>query len=43
LCEEFGFSELAAKLSEFRSSMDFEEGKGKADQPRQIRNWLSEV
>jgi hypothetical protein len=25
LCEEFGFSELAAKLSEFRPSMDFKE------------------
>jgi hypothetical protein len=25
LCDEFGFSELAAKLSEFRSSMDFKE------------------
>jgi hypothetical protein len=25
LCEEFGFTELAAKLSEFRPSMDFKE------------------
>jgi hypothetical protein len=27
LCKEFDFSELAAKLSEFRSSMDFKEGE----------------
>jgi hypothetical protein len=27
LCNEFGFSELAAKLSEFRPSMDFKEGE----------------
>jgi hypothetical protein len=25
LCEEFGFSKLSAKLSEFRSSIDFKE------------------
>jgi hypothetical protein len=25
LCDEFGFSELAAKLSDFRPSMDFKE------------------
>jgi hypothetical protein len=29
LCQEFGFSELAAKLSEFRSSLDFKEGEAK--------------
>jgi hypothetical protein len=29
LCKEFGFSELAAKLSEFRSSMDFKEAETK--------------
>jgi hypothetical protein len=27
LCEEFGFLEFAVKLSEFRPSMDFKEGK----------------
>jgi uncharacterized coiled-coil protein SlyX len=27
LCEEFGFSELAAKLSEFRPAMDFKEAE----------------
>jgi hypothetical protein len=27
LCDEFGFSELAAKLSEFRPSMDFKEAE----------------
>jgi hypothetical protein len=27
LCDEFGFSELAAKLSEFRPSMDFKKGE----------------
>jgi hypothetical protein len=27
LCEEFHFSELATKISEFRSSMDFKEGE----------------
>jgi hypothetical protein len=27
LCDEFGFSDLAAKLSEFRSSMDFKEAE----------------
>jgi hypothetical protein len=27
LCEEFGFSELTAKLSEFCPSMDFKEGE----------------
>jgi hypothetical protein len=27
LCEEFGFSELGAKLSEFRPSMDFTEAE----------------
>jgi hypothetical protein len=27
LCEEFGFSEIAAKLSEFRPSIDFKEAE----------------
>jgi hypothetical protein len=31
LCEELDFSELAAKLSEFRPSMDFKEGETKAE------------
>jgi hypothetical protein len=31
LCEEFDFSGLAAKLSEFHSSMDFKEGKAHAE------------
>jgi hypothetical protein len=43
LCEQFGFSELAAKLSDFRSSMDFKTGKGEADQPEQIRSWFAGV
>jgi hypothetical protein len=29
LCEEFGFSELATKLSTFRPSMDFKEAEAK--------------
>jgi hypothetical protein len=41
LCEEFGFTELSAKLSDFRSSMDFKVTK--ADQPGQIRSWFSGV
>jgi hypothetical protein len=28
LCEEFGFSEIAAKLSELSPSMDFKEAEG---------------
>jgi mannose-6-phosphate isomerase class I len=31
LCEEFGFSELAAKLSEFRPLMGFKEAKEAED------------
>jgi hypothetical protein len=31
LCQEFGSSEVTAKLSEFCPSMDFKEGEGKAE------------
>jgi hypothetical protein len=38
LCKRFDFSQLAAKFSEFRSSMDFKEGKAKfADARGRIR------
>jgi hypothetical protein len=31
LCEEFDFSELAVKLSEFRSLMDFKDAEGETE------------
>jgi hypothetical protein len=34
LCDEFGFTELAAKLSEFRPSMDFKEPEAEDADPR---------
>jgi uncharacterized coiled-coil protein SlyX len=34
LCKEFGFTELAAKISEFRPSMDFKEGESEDSDAR---------